>query len=147
MSRLGCPSSAATPETVRQSALPLELRALDISPKIRADPDTLESVSSDFGGVISGRPYAIFYPSNETDIARLIRTAFESAQPFTITARCDTHCFCHELLSAWHGSYNDSTKLSRNDPRTVKGQAETAHLTHACWSNTTHITPLCADNI
>nr|CAD1822174.1 unnamed protein product [Ananas comosus var. bracteatus] len=91
MSRLGCPSSAATPETVRQSALPLELRALDISPKIRADPDTLESVSSDFGGVISGRPYAIFYPSNETDIARLIRTAFESAQPFTITARGRGH--------------------------------------------------------
>ncbi|XP_072960074.1 cytokinin dehydrogenase 6-like [Typha angustifolia] len=74
------------------NSLPSDVFPLGIATKILFDDNAITAVSSDFGGIIVGRrPLGVFCPSSEDDIVQLVRSAYESPKPFSITARGRGH--------------------------------------------------------
>ncbi|KAK1391682.1 Cytokinin dehydrogenase [Heracleum sosnowskyi] len=55
------------------------------------NPTELESASHDFGGQNRAEPLAVFHPTSADDISRLIKSAYESAHGFTVSARGHGH--------------------------------------------------------
>ncbi|XP_047326884.1 cytokinin dehydrogenase 5-like [Impatiens glandulifera] len=51
----------------------------------------VKSVSTDFGGMTSIQPMAVLHPSSATDVARIVKAAYESADGFTVSARGHGH--------------------------------------------------------
>ncbi|KAJ0030997.1 hypothetical protein Pint_13400 [Pistacia integerrima] len=68
-----------------------KLLALDVAGKLLVDPDSLKSVSSDFGHIVKEHPKAVLCPSTTQDIVSLIKVAYNDSIPFSIAARGHGH--------------------------------------------------------
>ncbi|CAA6671677.1 unnamed protein product [Spirodela intermedia] len=73
------------------ATLPQELSALDISVRIRVDPEATFPVSTDFGRLVSATPAAVLFPSSNLDIMALLSFANESPRPFKVAPRGRGH--------------------------------------------------------
>ncbi|XP_073105816.1 cytokinin dehydrogenase 6 [Elaeis guineensis] len=73
------------------SILARELEDSKTISRIQVDDDAITNASTDFGGIIKGRPLAIYCPSSEDDIARLVRRCGMSSELITVTARGRGH--------------------------------------------------------
>lgn len=70
---------------------PTELLRLKVDGKITVNSSEVEAASRDFGGLRRGEPLAVFHPASASDVARLVRAAYESAKGFTVSARGHGH--------------------------------------------------------
>ncbi|KAM7518213.1 hypothetical protein LguiB_017175 [Lonicera macranthoides] len=71
--------------------LPTQPFKAQIGSRLSFDPLDLEMASLDFGGMALVEPLAVFHPSSAEDVARLVRTAYESARGFTVSAKGNGH--------------------------------------------------------
>ncbi|KZV28856.1 cytokinin dehydrogenase 5-like [Dorcoceras hygrometricum] len=78
--------------TVGLAVYPTEiLRSGDLEGHLSMDPSDVVSVSRDFGGLSSAEPMAVLYPASSRDVARLVRSSYESARVFGVSARGHGH--------------------------------------------------------
>ncbi|KAL1805247.1 hypothetical protein ACET3Z_028315 [Daucus carota] len=77
--------------TNHSTSLPYELFTLDISARLRSDPNSIKLLSSDFGNMVKNIPCAVLFPTHVTDIIDLVKFAYNSSRPFTIAARGNGH--------------------------------------------------------
>ncbi|KAJ8766903.1 hypothetical protein K2173_011721 [Erythroxylum novogranatense] len=69
-----------------------KLVSLDFADKLRADPEAIESASSDYGNIVHRKPAAVLCPSSVDDIVNLVKFAYNNYSfPFTIAARGRGH--------------------------------------------------------
>ncbi|CAK9140538.1 unnamed protein product [Ilex paraguariensis] len=73
------------------NTLPSEILSLDLSTRLRVDPDAIRTASKDFGNLVHIIPSAVLYPSSITDIVDLVKFSFNSTVPFSIAARGHGH--------------------------------------------------------
>lgn len=71
--------------------LPPKLLTLDFSSKLRFDPESIDSASTDYGHMVHNSPSAVLYPTSVHDITGLISFAFKSTINFTVSARGRGH--------------------------------------------------------
>ncbi|KAI3714560.1 hypothetical protein L6452_21516 [Arctium lappa] len=55
------------------------------------DPSCIKTASSDYGEIVQELPFGVLNPSSVSDIARLVKSSYESPSPFTIAARGNGH--------------------------------------------------------
>ncbi|KAJ4965832.1 hypothetical protein NE237_017681 [Protea cynaroides] len=59
--------------------------------KLSIDPTDVEAASLDFGGMGQAWPLAVLHPTSADDVARLVRTIYESTHGLTVSARGHGH--------------------------------------------------------
>ncbi|XP_024960665.1 cytokinin dehydrogenase 3 [Cynara cardunculus var. scolymus] len=79
-------------KTTLISSLPYETLPVDLASKLCTDANCIKTASSDFGKLVQETPSAVFYPSTNSDIARLVKSSYDSSSPFKIAARGNGHC-------------------------------------------------------
>ncbi|KVI01170.1 Cytokinin dehydrogenase 1, FAD/cytokinin binding domain-containing protein [Cynara cardunculus var. scolymus] len=68
------------------------IKVVDLASKLCTDANCIKTASSDFGKLVQETPSAVFYPSTNSDIARLVKSSYDSSSPFKIAARGNGHC-------------------------------------------------------
>ncbi|XP_027368752.1 cytokinin dehydrogenase 3-like [Abrus precatorius] len=69
-----------------------ELASVDkISHKFHNNPETIQMASRDYGNIVHEFPAAVFHPSSIHDIVSLIKSSYNSHDPFNIAARGQGH--------------------------------------------------------
>nr|DAD40819.1 TPA_asm: hypothetical protein HUJ06_015142 [Nelumbo nucifera] len=77
--------------TVGLTVDPNGLLGLGFDGQLSVDAADVETVSLDFGRMTQVKPLAVLHPASADDIAGLVRTAYQSAQGFTVSARGHGH--------------------------------------------------------
>ncbi|KAL0325771.1 UNVERIFIED_CONTAM: Cytokinin dehydrogenase 5 [Sesamum radiatum] len=77
--------------TVGLTLDPTELLRLELEGQLSLDPADVGSASRDFGGMRTAHPMAVLHPASPQDVARLVKSAYESAHGFGISARGHGH--------------------------------------------------------
>ncbi|OAY50659.1 cytokinin dehydrogenase 5 isoform X1 [Manihot esculenta] len=77
--------------TVGLTVDPAELLRLGVDGQLSVDPSDVEIASVDFGLLSRAEPMAVLHPASAEDIARLVRSAYNSATGFTVSARGHGH--------------------------------------------------------
>ncbi|KAK4481413.1 hypothetical protein RD792_005962 [Penstemon davidsonii] len=70
---------------------PTELLLLGVEGQLSHDPADVGSASRDFGGLKTAEPIGVLYPASADDVARLVKSAYESAYGFDVSARGHGH--------------------------------------------------------
>ena len=73
------------------STVGLTLDRLGIEGRLSTDPADVEDSSVDFGGFARAEPVAVLHPGSVEDIVGLVRSAYESARGFGVSARGHGH--------------------------------------------------------
>ncbi|KAK7329022.1 hypothetical protein VNO77_23167 [Canavalia gladiata] len=102
---LSCKALMGKTEEVK-AILPAELRNMEeeeeeennnnnsnkkLSEKLVNDPESLETVSKDYGNLVHDVPLAVFRPSSVYDIMKLVKVSYKRSVPFRIAARGQGH--------------------------------------------------------
>ncbi|XP_073318095.1 cytokinin dehydrogenase 2-like [Primulina huaijiensis] len=91
-----------------------QILPLEISKKIRTDPEAIAKASNDYGNIVHKIPTAGFYPSSIKDIIKLIEYSNNcSSTPFSIAARGQGHSVRGQAM-AYKGVVVEMASLSRN---------------------------------
>ncbi|KAK6115297.1 hypothetical protein DH2020_007566 [Rehmannia glutinosa] len=77
--------------TVGLTLDPAELLRLEVEGQLSLEPADIGSASRDFGGMRSAEPLAVLHPASADDVARLVKSAYESAHGFGVSARGHGH--------------------------------------------------------
>lgn len=77
--------------TVGLTLDPTEFQRLGLEGWLSVDPHDVETASIDFGGLQRTEPWAVLHPSSADDVARLVKSAYESAHGFSVSARGHGH--------------------------------------------------------
>ncbi|XP_073288292.1 cytokinin dehydrogenase 5-like [Primulina huaijiensis] len=78
--------------TVGLAVYPTEIfRFGDLEGHLSLDPSDVVSASRDFGGLRGTEPMAVLHPASARDVARLVRSSYESALGFSVSARGHGH--------------------------------------------------------
>ncbi|GAV60399.1 FAD_binding_4 domain-containing protein/Cytokin-bind domain-containing protein [Cephalotus follicularis] len=77
--------------TVGLTMDPMELLSLGVDGQLSVDPFDLQNASVDFGLLSRAEPIVVFHPASSDDVARLVRTAYESDHGLTVSARGHGH--------------------------------------------------------
>ncbi|KAL6572791.1 Cytokinin dehydrogenase 5 [Orobanche minor] len=77
--------------TVGLTLDPTELLRLEVEGQLSFETTDLASASRDFGGMQSAVPLAVLHPASADDVARLVKSAYESADGLGISARGHGH--------------------------------------------------------
>ncbi|KAL3640917.1 Cytokinin dehydrogenase 5 [Castilleja foliolosa] len=77
--------------TVGLTLDPTELFRLEVEGRFSLDPADIKSASRDFGAMKSVEPLAVLHPASAGDVARLVKSAYESAHGFGVSARGHGH--------------------------------------------------------
>ncbi|KAL6493078.1 Cytokinin dehydrogenase 5 [Orobanche gracilis] len=77
--------------TVGLTLDPAELLRLEVEGQLSFETADLASASRDFGGMHSAEPLAVLHPASADDVARLVKSAYESAHGLGISARGHGH--------------------------------------------------------
>ncbi|KAF5806681.1 putative cytokinin dehydrogenase [Helianthus annuus] len=70
---------------------PTDLFRFGIHGQLTTDAHDLKTVSVDFGKLTRSEPLAVLHPSSASDVAKLLRLAYESAPGFSVSARGHGH--------------------------------------------------------
>ncbi|KAJ4851134.1 hypothetical protein Tsubulata_003212 [Turnera subulata] len=101
----------------RTTLLPSKLQNHDLANRLHLDPDSIESVSSDYGNIVHKRPAAVLYPTSAEDIKTLIKFSYNSSAPFTIAARGHGHSVRGQAM-AYNGVVIDMIHLKNRRKKT-----------------------------
>ncbi|KAK6136550.1 hypothetical protein DH2020_029710 [Rehmannia glutinosa] len=77
--------------TVGLTLDPAELLRLEVEGQLSLEPADIGSASRDFGRMRSAEPLAVLHPASADDVARLVKSAYESAHGFGVSARGHGH--------------------------------------------------------
>ncbi|XP_057469506.1 cytokinin dehydrogenase 5 [Actinidia eriantha] len=102
--------------TVGLTLNPTELLRLGVDGQLSVDPADVESASLDFGGVSRVEPMAVLHPASAEDVARLVRSAYESARGFTVSARGHGHSINGQAQTANGVVVQMSGRLGSRNP-------------------------------
>ncbi|XP_010275527.1 PREDICTED: cytokinin dehydrogenase 5-like isoform X1 [Nelumbo nucifera] len=86
--------------TVGLTVDPNGLLRLGLYRQLSFDYADVETASLDFGRMTQVKPLAVLHPSSADDIAGLIRTAYESPEGFTVSARGHGHSISGQAQAA-----------------------------------------------
>lgn len=87
--------------TVGLTLYPAELpRAIHTDGHVSADTHDVASASVDFGRMHSSEPFAVLYPGSADDVARLVRSAYESPRGFGVSARGHGHSINGQAMTS-----------------------------------------------
>ncbi|KAJ0823954.1 putative cytokinin dehydrogenase [Helianthus debilis subsp. tardiflorus] len=70
---------------------PTDLFRFGIHGQLTTDAHDLKTASGDFGKLTRSEPLAVLHPSSASDVAKLLRLAYESAPGFSVSARGHGH--------------------------------------------------------
>ncbi|GFQ07038.1 cytokinin dehydrogenase 5 [Phtheirospermum japonicum] len=68
-----------------------ELLHLEVEGRLSLEPANVGSASRDFGGMQSVEPLAVLHPASAGDVAQLVKSVYESAYGFGVSARRHGH--------------------------------------------------------
>ncbi|KAK6139626.1 hypothetical protein DH2020_026633 [Rehmannia glutinosa] len=94
-------------------SLPNDILSLHIATRLRTDPNSIKTASSDYGNLVQENPIAVLYPSSIDDIVTLIKFANNCSTPFSISARGHGHSVRGQAM-ARDGVVVDMSTLSEN---------------------------------
>ncbi|PIN22949.1 Proteins containing the FAD binding domain [Handroanthus impetiginosus] len=77
--------------TVGLTLDPADLLRLEVEGQLSLEPADVAMASRDFGGMQSAEPMAVLHPASAQDVACLVKSAYESALGFGISARGHGH--------------------------------------------------------
>nr|BAM74648.1 cytokinin oxidase/dehydrogenase [Torenia fournieri] len=87
--------------TVGLTLYPTELpRSILADGHVSVDPSDVASASIDFGRMQSSEPLAVLYPGSADDVARLVRSAYESPRGFAVSARGHGHSINGQAMAS-----------------------------------------------
>lgn len=91
--------------------------------RLRNDSGSLELASNDYGNIVHEIPTGVLYPSTEKDIINLIKSSYNSPNPFTVAARGRGHSVRGQAM-ARGGVVVDMPSLGANRSRiSIKGNS------------------------
>ncbi|KAI3447139.1 hypothetical protein Pfo_003804 [Paulownia fortunei] len=90
-----------------------EIPSLDITNRLRTDPEAIIAASNDYGNLVQESPFAVLYPSSIEDIVNLIKLSNNCSTPFSVSARGRGHSVRGQAM-ARGGIVVDMTSLSGN---------------------------------
>nr|GEV39811.1 cytokinin dehydrogenase 5 [Tanacetum cinerariifolium] len=70
---------------------PSNLFSVEINGHLTVDPNTMKSVSTDFGKMTHSEPTAVLRPNSVSDISNIIKYSYESSHGFAVSARGHGH--------------------------------------------------------
>lgn len=84
--------------------------------KLHNDSESIRKASEDYGNIIHQNPSAVFDPSSNKDIIKLIKSSYKSSRPFTIAARGNGHSIIGQAM-AKNGVVVNMRSLGENGVR------------------------------